>query len=449
MIKDRSFYFTLASIAIPLALQNLITFGIGLADNVMVGSLGDIALSGVFVSNQVQLLLHQLNIGISGSMVVLASQYLGKGDTDKAKIVIGIAFKFVFVLGLFFMFIVIAFPRGVLGLYTGDQRIINEGMKYIGIVCFSYIPFTVNNVLLGSMRCNQNTRIGFLSSLTGFCVNIFLNWILIFGHLGMPALGVRGAALATLIARCCELLVSFMYVRFMDKSLEFRLKDLKLKSPGLIADFFKYGVPIVLANIFWGLAGNIQVAILGRLSSEVLAANTIAANLHQIFGVVIYGISNASGIIIGRKIGAGDTEGVKTYARTMQIIFVSFGLITGLAIFLLRGLILGLGFPNITAEAHRYALQFLLVFSVSIVGTSYQMSVLSGLVVAGGATSFVLINDLIHVCLIVIPSALLAAFVFHFPPVVVFACLKSDQVLKCAVAAIKLHRWDWMKKLTR
>jgi putative MATE family efflux protein len=415
----------------------------------MVGSLGDTALSGVFVSNQVQLLLHQFNFGISASMVVLAVQYLGKGDTVKAKASISIAFKFVFVLSLFFMFIVKAFPRGVLGLFTHDQKIIAEGMKYIGIVCFSYIPFTCNNVLLGSMRCIQNTRIGFLSSLTGFCVNVFLNWVLIFGHLGAPALGVRGAALATLAARCCELLVSFSYVRFMDKNLKFRLSDLKLKSPGLIADFFKYGLPIVLGNIFWGLAGNVQVAILGRLSSEVLAANTIAANLYQIFGVLIYSLANASGVIIGRCIGAGNEKLVKSYAGTLQIIFVSFGVITGLAIFLSRGFILGAGFPNITADARRYALQILIVFSVSVVGTSYQMSVLTGIVTAGGATSFVLINDLLHVCLIVIPSALLAAFVFHFPPVVVFACPKSDQVLKCIVAAIKLYRWDWMKKLTR
>jgi Na+-driven multidrug efflux pump len=164
---------------------------------------------------------------------------------------------------------------------------------------------------------------------------------------------------------------------------------------------------------------------------------------------VVYAVAGASGIIIGRTVGSGDREKVKAYAGTLQIIFLCIGFISGLAIFIFRNAILASGFPNISAEAHAYALQFLLVFSVTLIGTSYQMSVLGGIVKAGGATSFVLINDLIHVCLIVIPSALLSAFVFHFPPVVTFACLKSDQVLKCVVAVIKLNRWDWMKKLTR
>jgi Na+-driven multidrug efflux pump len=299
------------------------------------------------------------------------------------------------------------------------------------------------------MRCVQNTKIGFFSSLTGFCVNVFLNWVLIFGHLGMPALGVSGAAIATVIARFGEFIITLLYVRFLDKNLSFRFRDLLLRDSELVKDFFKYGFPVILGDITWGIAGSTQIAILGRLGAEVLAANTIAANLHMLFGVLVYGIANASGVIIGRTVGSGDLEKVKVYTKTLQGIFLIFGLITGLVIFLTKNLIIDAGFPNISADAHAYAIQFLTVFSVTIIGTSYQMSVLTGIVRAGGATSFVLINDLIHVWLIVIPSALLSAFVFHFPPVVVFACLKCDQILKCAVAVVKLNRYNWMRKLTR
>jgi putative MATE family efflux protein len=449
MIKERSFYVTLTKIALPLAMQNLITYGIGLADNFMVGSLGDLSLSGVFLSNQILWLLFMLCAGLGAAMVVLAAQYLGKKDVKNAKIVIAITLKIALGVGAAATVLVFFFPAQILNLFTQDQGVIAEGRRYIGIVCFSYVFFSLNSVLLASMRCVQNTKIGFLSSLTGFFVNVFLNWVLIFGHLGMPALGVSGAAIATLIARIAEFGVTFCHVRFVDTHLLLRVWDLALRNREILSDFFRYGLPVIMGDIIWGIAGSTQVAILGRLGTEVLAANTIAANLLQFFSVLVYGIANASGVIIGRTVGSGNYQRVKDYAKTLQLIFLAFGLFTGLLVFFTRDLVLAFGFPNISAAAHGYAQQFLIVFSITIVGTSYQMSVLTGIVRAGGATSFVLINDLIHVWIIVIPSALLSAFVFHFPPVVVFACLKSDQVLKCIVAVIKLNRWNWMRKLTR
>jgi putative MATE family efflux protein len=449
MVKDRSFYRTLAGIALPLALQNLISAGVGLADNFMVGSLGDLALSGVFLSNQIHWLLTMLNAGLTAAMVVLAAQYIGREDKVRAKVVINITIKLGVSIALALTALVLILPRQILGLFTEDGAVIAEGMKYIRIVCFSYIFFTCNGALLASMRCVQNTRIGLLTAFTGFCINIFLNWVLIFGNLGAPSLGVTGAALATLIARISEFTLTFWYIRFKDTALAFRLKDLGLRSKGLVKDFFRYGFPVILGDITWGIAGSAQIAILGRLGAEVLAANTIAANLHQLFSLAVYSIAGASGVIIGRTVGSGDLDKVKAYAKTLQVIFLFFGAITGLLIFISKDLIVTHGFPNISVDAGRYAIQFLTVFSVTIIGTSYQMSVLTGIVRAGGATHFVLVNDLFHVWLIVIPSALLSAFVFHFPPVVTFACLKCDQALKCIVAVIKLNRWDWMKKLTR
>ena len=449
MSIERSFYKTLATIALPLALQNLISHGVGLADNFMVGSLGDIALSGVFISNQVQWILHNISGGLGAALVILAAQYIGKGDLHRARIVITIVIKIAFAIGAILTVTVLLFPRQILGLFSRDALVIAEGMRYLPIVSFSYVFFCVNAILLAAMRCVQNTKIGFLSSLTGFIVNLILNWVLIFGNLGFPALGVMGAAIATLISRVLEFAVSFVYFRFGDRELSFRLGDLRLWDKLLLGDFFRYGTPVILGTFTWGIAGVVQVGILGRLGPEVLAANTIAANLHQLLGVVVYAIAGASGIIIGRTVGSGDVEKVKAYSGVLQKIFLLFGLVSGLVIFLLKDLILAVGFKAISVEAYRYAIQFLIVFSITIVGTAYQMSVLTGIVRAGGATSFVLLNDLFWVWVVVIPSALVSIHVFHFPPVVVFACLKCDQVLKCGVAVVKLYRWDWMKKLTR
>ena len=446
---DRSFYTALAKIALPLALQNLISFGVGLADNFMVGSLGDAALSGVLVSNQVQWLLHMLCAGLSAAMVILAAQYIGKNEIKKAKTVISITIKIAFAAGALMTAAVSFFPGRLLGIFSSDAEVIAQGMRYLPVVCFTYVFFCTNNMMLASMRCVQNTKIGFFSSLTGFCACVFLNWVLIFGNLGFPAMGVAGAAVSTLIARILEFCVTLFYVRFGDRVLMFRFRDLFDWDKILVGDFFKYGFPVILGDITWGIAGTAQIAILGRLGPEVLAANTIAANLQQLLSVLVYAVAGASGVIIGRTVGSGDIERVKAYSRRLQFIFLSGGIITGICIFLLKDHILAIGFRAISAEAYVYAIQFLTVFSVMIVGTSYQMSVLTGIVRAGGATSFVLLNDLFWVWVVVIPSALLSAFVFKFPPVVTFACLKSDQIFKCSVAFVKLHKWNWMKKLTR
>jgi putative MATE family efflux protein len=337
---DGSFYRTLAKIAVPLALQNLISFGIGLADNFMVGSLGDAALSGVLISNQVQWILHMLCAGLSAALVILAAQYIGKGDIKKAKIVVIITIKVACAAGAFLTILVLFFPRAILGLFSRDETVILEGMRYLPVVCFTYVFVCVNSMFLASMRCVQNTKIGFLSSLTGFCSNVFLNWVLIFGNLGFPALGIFGAAIATIIARFLEFAVTLFYIRFADKILNFRFKDLLQWDRLLVGDFFKYGFPVILGDITWGIAGATQIAILGRLGAEVLAANTIAANLHQLLGVLVYAIAGASGVVIGRAVGTGDVEKVKAYSRTLQKIFLLFGIITGFIIFFTKDLIL-------------------------------------------------------------------------------------------------------------
>lgn len=449
MVKDRSFYKRLAFLAIPLALQNIITFGVGFADNLMVGSLGDLALSGVFLSNQVQNILHMLTTGLGSAMIVLAAQYWGKKDVTNTKNVVGIALKISVAVGLLCFALVMIMPEKILGLFTNDQAVIAEGLKYIKIVCFSYFFFCVTNMLLASMRCVQSVKIGLAVSITTFVVNVFLNWVLIFGNLGAPKMGVAGAAAATLTARIMECIVAFVYVRFIDKKLVLRFKEIIHTNVNLLKDFFHYGLPVMLGDVLWGIGTATQVAILGRLGSEVIAANTIANNIFQMLGVMVYGTANASSVIIGQTVGSGDYDRVKQYTKTLQVIFLCVGALSGLLLFLCKDLILSLGFQNITPEARQYAIQFITVLSITIVGTAYQMSALTGIVRAGGATHFVLINDLIFVWLVVIPSALLAAFVFHFPPVVVFACLKCDQILKCAVAVVKVNRFNWIKKLTR
>lgn len=449
LTRDKGFYKNLFSLAAPLMLQNIVTYSVNLADNVMVGSLGEAALSGVFMSNQIQTLLQMLVTGLAAALAVLATQYWGRRDLGSVKQLIGISMKLSMLLAVLCWGAVFFFPTQVLGLFTDEASVVEEGARYIRIVCFSYPFFVFTNVLVAALRSVETVRVGMYLSFSALVTNVFLNWVLIFGHLGAPALGIRGAAIATLSARMLESAIILFYTKRVDQKLCLKFRELLHSSRVLVGDFFRYGFPVILGDITWGLNMATQSAIIGRLGAAAISSVSIANTLLQILSVGVYGLSGATAIVIGKTVGSGDYEKVKQYARTMQLIFLGMGLFTGALVFFSKDLIIQAVYRNLAPETLHMASQFLTVLSVTIVGTGYQMSVLTGIVRAGGATHFVLVNDLIFVWLIVIPSACVAAFLLHAEPWVVFACLKSDQVLKCAVAVVKVNRFRWIKNLTR
>ena len=446
MVREKDFYRQLLRLAMPLALQNVITYSVGLADNIMVGRLGELALSGTYVSNQLQNLLHMLVMGLSAAMLVLGAQFWGKRDVVGVKSVVAIALKFGFAAGLLLFIVTLLTPSGVLSLFTDDAAVKTEAMRYFTIIRYTYVFFCVTQVLIASMRCVETVRIGMYLSLMTFSVNVSLNYILIFGKLGAPALGLRGAAIATLVARVLEAVIMVAYVRLIDKKLMLRLRDILRGGRDLLGRFFRYGFPVILGDIFWGINLAVQGAIMGRMGATALASVSIANVIFSIMGVAVYGTAGATAIIVGKTVGSGDITRLRAYVKTLQVIFVIIGVISGIAIYATRFLV-----PliyDLEPETLAMVRSFILVLAIMIVGTAYQMSSLTGIVRAGGATHFVLVNDLIHIWGFVIPAASLAAFVFHASPVVVFALLKSDQLLKCIVAAIKVNRFRWVRNLT-
>ena len=446
-MMDKAFYKRLFFLAVPIALQNMITFSVGLADNVMVGRLGEVSISGVYICNQIQVIFQMLVVGIGAAQVVLAAQYWGKGDKDSVKSIVGIALKFALLCGLLFFAAVFFFPEQILGLYTNDHLVIAEAMNYAGVICFTYLFFCISNVLIASLRCIGTVQVGLYISIVAFVMNVSLNWVLIYGHLGAPALGVKGAAIATLITRIIECMIVVSYMLFVDKKLMLRLKDLCQNNMILLKDYFKYGFPVILGDILWGMNLTVQGGIVGRLGATSIAAVSIVNTIFSVISVGVYGTANASAVIIGNAAGEGDIDKVKQSSRRLQVVFLGVGLCTGLLLFVIKDYVLQ--FYQITEETRELAHTLMIVLSITVIGTAYQMSTLTGIVRAGGATHFVLINDIIFVWGIVIPLSLTMAFVIGAPTWVVFLCLKCDQILKCAVAVIKVNRYDWIKKLTK
>lgn len=445
--RDRSFYRSLIALAIPVALQNLITFAVGFADNLMVGSLGDAAVSGVYMGSQIQTFLQMFSGGIEGAILILAAQYWGKRDTGSIKRIIAIGLHFSIGFGLLLTAVCMAVPRPIISLFTHDAGVIADGAVYLRLVSLSYVFFCTTQALIASMRSVEVARIGMGVSLISLVVNVSLNYILIFGKLGFPAMGIAGAAIATVISRIAETLTMWIYVTRIDRKLELKLKDLLVSDPILRRDFIRYGLPLIGGNIVWSVNMMANSAILGRFSASVITAASIANTMNSLAYVTMNGMSSAVGIITGKTVGAGKTERMKEYAYTVQLLFLGLGLITGGVITLLKNPFIGL-YSGITAEAVSYSSQFITVLSVTMIGTCYQAAGLFGLVKSGGDIGFVFKNDTIFVFLVVLPSAIIAS-ILGAPAWVVYACLKCDQILKCFVAVVKINRFNWMKNLTR
>ena len=445
--RDKTYYQSLIRLAIPVALQSLITFLVTFADNLMVNSLGDAAVSGVYMGSQIQTLIQMFTSGIGGAILIISAQYWGKQDTKHIRCIVAIGLRISIVVGLAFTVIGLIFPKQIIHIFTPDTDVIREGAIYFRWVCLSYVFFCVTQALISAMRSVEVTRIGMWVSLASLFVNISLNYVLIFGKLGFPAMGVQGSAIATLLTRVTEAAVILLYVCLYDKRLSFRLSHLFLHDSGLAHDFIKYGLPLVAGEIVWSVNMMCNSKILGGYGASVITAASVVNTLNTLAFITISGLSSAVGIITGKTIGAGKTELMKEYAYTTQILFLGVGLFSGALVALIAKPFIGL-YTGISADAAHQSLMFARVMAVTIIGTGYQMPCLFGLVKSGGDIHFVFRNDTIFVFLVVLPSAIIAAWL-GAPAWVTFACLKCDQILKCFVAVVKINRFNWMKNLTR
>ena len=445
--RDRRFYSSLFLLALPIALQNLITFSVGLCDSVMIGRLGDGAVSGVYMGGQIQTLLQVFSGGIEGAMLILSAQYWGERNTESIKKITAFGLKFTLAFSILVTLICSIFPTNVISLFTKDEKIIQSGGEYLGILAFSFVFFCLTQAFIASMRSVESPRVGLIVSTISLLTNASLNYLLIFGKLGFPKMGIRGAALATVISRIIEFSAVVIYVFIVDKKLRFRLKYLLARDKELLCDFIKYGLPIMGGQLIWAVNTLGASAIMGRLPvTGVVAGLSLANTLNNLSYVVMNGMSGAVGIITGKTIGEGRHDKIRPYAYTTQIIFLCLGVVTGLTLQAIKMPYLSL--YNISAEAASVSVSLINVLSVTIIGTCYQAACLFGLVKSGGDVGFVMKNDFIFVFFVVLPSALLAAWL-GAPPFLVFLCLKSDQLLKCIVAAIKINRFKWIKRLTK
>jgi len=447
MTREKDFYQRFFKLTGAIALQNLILLGVGLCDNMMLGAYNETSMSGVAVVLQAQFLLQMTLAGIGTGAAVIAAQYWGQRRTEPIRRIFGVAFWLALGVGLIFGGLGLFIPEQTLRLLTNETAVIAQGAAYFRAVAPAYPLFALSHVGIAMFRSVESPRVGVYLSLVALGLNTGLNYIFIFGKLGLPAMGARGAALTSAISYAVQFTLLVIYAARFDKKLKLKLRDCLAVRKDDFMSYAKTALPLTGSQVSWGIAMNLQSAIIGRLGQGPIAAVAIAQALFQLVTVVIYAAASASHVVIGKAVGQGDIPRVKTYTRTLQVLFVGMGLCTAMALFFGRNLVIGV--YSIAPETRSLALQFMAVLSVTVVGTSYQMTCLAGVVSGGGDTRFVLINDLIFQWGIILPLSALAAFVWQLPPLWVLIFLKSDQILKCAVAAVKVNRFRWIKDLTK
>lgn len=447
MIRDPAFYRSFLSMTAVMMLQNVITMSVSLADNIMLGGYSESALSGAAAANQIQFIYQQL-LGAAGEgIVVLGGQYFGRKEYGPIQSISAAAMRFALILSIGLFLLMSFFPERILSFFTDDVKILQEGVRYVRLIRFTYPIFAVIQILLAAARSIGIVRIALLLSIASLLINCGFNYTLIYGNFGAPEMGISGAAVGTIIATVMELVLLLIYIRRHAFPLRLSLRNVFRIDPLLCRDYFHVTVPMLLVQGLWGCSNAVQTAVLGHLTAHAIAANSAASTFYLLIKSSAVGSCSAASCFTARTVGEQNPKKLKDCSHSIQLMFVCIGIVTGLLLYALRPLVLS--FYHLDVETMVMADQFLIFYAFVQVFMSYQMPTNNGIIRGGGDTTYTLRLDLVSIWCIVIPVSLYAAFIVHAPAIVVLICLNADQFFKCIPAFIKCNFGHWAKKLTR
>ena len=453
MIWDREFYRTILRISLPAAFQALVSFLVVVADDIMVSLLPNhtVAQAAVSQVNSITAFYTATMTGLVSGSAVLIAQYWGKMDMARIRRIFSVVLWFCALVAVAFVAVARLFPEAVVGIVIKGEETeaVALALEYFAIVCFTYLPFAITTALIGMLRSIEIVRITLVTTVIALFVNIGLNYVLIFGRLGLPAMGVRGAALATLITRIVEMIVVCVYVFAVQKQLEFRPKDLLRVDGTLARDYMRYGLPVGLTDMQWALIGMIKSAIIGQMGAAFMAANNIASSMANLGTMFTFALAGGACVMVGKAVGKGDYDLARAYSKTIQIMFFIIGLVMAALVFALREPFTRLYGSSADPEVYGLSVAMIAILSVTLIGTSYHASCFVGINRGAGDSRFVAMVDMICGWLVVLPATLLAAFVFHAPLPIVFLCTRIDQCFKWLIAFIRLRGDKWIRNVTR
>lgn len=443
VLKNRNFYRKTLAIAIPISLQSLVSIGVNLTDTIMVGSLGENALSATSLANQFISIYHIGCMGIAMGASVLTARFWGMDDKKSLKKTITLMLRVCILLAVIFTILTIFAPSYIMGMYTPEKEVIHEGMRYLKWMVPCYVMLGLSLTCTIVLRSVGEVKIPLLSSIGAFFINIFFNYVLIFGKFGFPQMGIEGAALGTMIARFFELLFICGYFFFKDQLISYRIKDIRMQCRSLVKNYVSISMPVFVSDILLAFGTSAVAMIMGRIGKQFVSANSITTVTQQLSTVLIQGICHAGCIITGHTLGQGKRKEAQQQAYT----FMMFGMVIG---FIAGGIILLVSNPiincyNITDQTKDIARQLMKAIALIVMFQSTNSILTKGVLRGGGDTKFLMLADILFLWILSLPLGYLAGLTWKVSPFWVYILLKIDQIVKAIWCIFRLKSGKWIK----
>ncbi|MBC3798554.1 MATE family efflux transporter [Acetobacterium tundrae] len=434
-----------AAIAIPITLQSLITIGVNMTDTLMVGSLGEMQLSAASLANQFIMIFQICCMGIGMGASVLTSRFWGMRDLNSLRKTVTVMLRICLMLSLVFSLATFFAPEMIMGIYTTDSTIIQYGARYFkwSVPCYALLGLSLTSTIV--LRSVGQVRLPLFSSIGAFLINIFFNYLFIFGNFGAPQMGIEGSALSTLIARIFEFSFICGYLFFIDKRIRYRLGHLFLRCRDISKEYFQVAIPVLVSDALLAFGNSAVTMVIGRLGVSFVSANAITMVTQQLSTVFIQGISNASAIMTGHTLGRGDQEKAQQQGVTFLYLGLAVGVFGALLIWLISKPMISC--YNITEETQQLTSQLMFAVGFIVIFQSTNSILTKGVLRGGGDTQFLMVADIIFLWVASIPLGALAGLVWHLPAFWIYTLLKIDQIIKSVWCIYRLRSKKWIKKI--
>ncbi len=428
---------------LPVVLQQMITIGVNFLDNLMIGGFGETQIAAASFANQFYSFFQFICMGLGSGAVVMSSQFWGRKEISSMRVTAAIAMRLSIVACTIFTLVAVSVPNLILRIFTNDMGVIEAGTPYMRLIGLTFLMSGLASTATYLLRSVGNVKIPLIGSIIAFVLNLFFNWVFIFGELGAPRLELVGAAVGTLIARLFEFAFVFGYFVFKDKMVGFRLKHLALSGKALQKQYYHYSIPVLISDTLLGLSLSLTSVIIGHLGEEISAANAIVGSFVQLTSVLNMGMAGAAAIVIGNTIGEGDIPKAKREGNSYCVLSFLFGLVVVGLILLLENAYFGMYKISEETLAIGHSMMLCNCLMMPIQTVAYVTS--KGILRGGGDTRFLLLADSSLVWLVSLPLGALAGFVWHLSPFWIYFLLRMEFPLKGLVCFYRFCTGKWIK----
>lgn len=441
--RKRSLRKEIVRLALPIALQQFMTALVGACDAIMLGKLSQDAMSAVSLATQVTFVFNLFMFAFMAGENMFVAQYYGKGDYTGISQVFSLVTKICGCIAVVFLAGTLFFPEQLMRILTNEETLIVLGSEYLRVIGISYVFSGIAQIFLAIMKNCGAVNMSTLINGVMVILNIALNAVFIFGLSGFPKMGIKGAALATVLATVVQFLWSVGYVLCRIRAVKFGLRSCEKK---LFGRFWQKTVPLLINNLAWGIGFSMYSVIMGHLGTDAVAANGIANISKNLVVCFCLGLGNAGSIIVGNRLGADRLQEAKEVGETLTKTAIIAGIVSGLVLIALSPFITKM--VDLTPTARGYLQKMLLISSYYIAGKSVNCMTIGGIFAAGGDSKFGMLCDSVTLWCIIVPLGCICAFILKLPVMVVYFVLNLDEIIKLPVVYKHYKKYKWIKNLT-